>query len=293
MTDDLLAAFVTDLRTRRGLKARTCDLYLHDVGQYLEFLDGGDPRSATAVLIQQFLLALARERLRPATLRRKYAALRAFYAHLSAEGAVVHDPTDALIPPTPVVGGGPPPLTPAQVERLLAPEGRDPIARRDLVVRALLYATAMGMETLAALNLSDLGDGEIVLGGRCLPLDGRTWGLLVDYLREGRPALLGDGAGEAVFLSRDGRPLGVRSLQEALAAAGVRLLGERLTGRRLQQSADAHLLATGMDLTLLQALTGRAPAAAACQRATTERPVRRIYDRAHPRAAQPSRSPGA
>lgn len=137
------------------------------------------------------------------------------------EGLVRPDPTCGLLLPRPVqpqIGL----LNWAQLQELWAvPDRSTPRGLRDALLLHLLAETNLGVSGLLSLRL------ETVAG---LELESATQELLDAYLREGRPAL--GGQGNELFLSRGGDPLshpGVLSrLKEAARHIGLKSLPARV-----------------------------------------------------------------
>jgi integrase/recombinase XerC len=202
-----LEAFVAHLRDERGLSANTVAAYRRDMTQFLQFAGRGgvtDPAQADPLLLRRFL-ALQRTRgLAPASIARKAAALRSGFRFMARRRLVDDDPAVGLGTPRgpkrlPVV------LKPRQVDRLLAaPEPVDPVGLRDRAILELLYATGIRVGELCGLRLGDVdlaADTVLVLGKgskqRVVPFGEPARAALLDYLGEGRAAMVPDPSGAA------------------------------------------------------------------------------------------------
>jgi len=315
-------AFLAYLRVERGLSPATIAGYgtdLADFGRSAEAATGwgSSPAAATDYLAR---LAGATgplgRTLRATSLRRRTAALRAFFRFALAEDLVTVDVAAHLdLPREPRIL--PDPLTVDEVDRLLAAVDPDlaagggaargrrgagaaaPLAAlRDRALLELLYAA--GLRISEALRLDgddlDLAGGSVRVVGkgdreRVVPVGDVAVAWLERYLAAARPALAAadrvrGARGGPVFLSDRGQRLGRNhawfAVKRAAAAAG---LGERISPHTLRHSYATHLLAGGADLRVVQELLGHASISTTqiYTHLTGER-IREVYARAHPRA---------
>jgi integrase/recombinase XerD len=315
-------AFLFHLRVERGLAPATIAGYgadLRDFGRSPEAAAGWGSSPAAAT---DYLARLAGATgpggrvLRATSLRRRTAALRAFFRFALAEDLVAADVAGHLdLPREPRIL--PDPLTVEGVERLLAAVDPDLVAAhagaarpargaatavlaalRDRALLELLYAA--GLRITEALRLDgddlDLDGGSVRVIGkgdreRVVPVGEVAVAWLRRYLAAGRPALAAadrvrTARGGPVFLSDRGRRLGRNHawlvVKQAAAAAG---LGERISPHTLRHSYATHLLEGGADLRVVQELLGHASISTTqiYTHLTGER-IREVYARAHPRA---------
>jgi len=157
----------------------------------------------------------------------------------------------------------------------------------------LLYATGIRVGELVGLDVDDLDHERHVvrvLGKgrkeRSVPY-GRPAARALDvWLRTGRPVMVADGAGPALFLGARGRRIDQRAVRTLVHRRIADVPGAPDIGPHgLRHSAATHLLEGGADLRSVQELLGHA-SLATTQRythVTTDR-LRRAYTQAHPRA---------
>jgi len=305
-----VASFLAHLRVERGLSPATVSGYGADLADFgrsrgaagwaaspdaaLDYLAGLAGRSGPAGRI-----------LRPTSLRRRTAALRAFYRFALAEDLVAADIADRLdLPREPRIL--PDPLGVAEVERLLEAVDPDAVegpgasvaALRDRSLLELLYAAGLRVSEALGLDADDLDleEGHVRVVGkgdreRMVPVGGVAVAWLGRWLATGRPALLGGGSpadprGGPLFVSARGRRLGRgaawATVKRAAAAAG---LAGRVSPHTLRHSFATHLLEGGADLRVVQELLGHASISTTqiYTHLTGER-IREVYARAHPRA---------
>lgn len=300
--ESLVLDFLAHLEFDRGLAHNTLASYRVDLLQWGAFLTrrGRHAFEARPGDVQDFLAELGAQ---PATLRRKAAALRAFYRFLRAEDLIADDPTAALRAPR-RPRRLPTALRRDEVERLLAaPRGRDPLALRDRALLELLYASGLRASEASALDTGDVDFDEALVrvrgkGGkeRLVPVGRAAQTALAAWLRDGRPPLVAKRAGEqALFVNARGRRLGRQGVWTVVRrharAAG---LERRFGPHTLRHTFATHLLAGGCDLRTVQELLGHADVTTTqvYTHLAADR-LRDDYFRAHPRATFPAGGAGS
>ncbi len=157
----------------------------------------------------------------------------------------------------------------------------------------MLYATGIRVGELCGLDVDDvdterqvvrvLGKGRkerTVPFGRPADLALRLW------LRRGRPHLLAEHSGPALFLGARGGRLDPRAVRSLVHRRIAEVPGAPDIGPHgLRHTAATHLLEGGADLRSVQELLGHASLATTqlYTHVTTDR-LRRAYQQAHPRA---------
>ncbi|MCG5438213.1 tyrosine recombinase XerC [Micromonospora foliorum] len=183
----------------------------------------------------------------------------------------------------------PPPNPPAESG---ATKEAEALPLRDRVLLELLYATGVRVSEACGLDVGDVDHGRRVIrvfgkGGRerSVPYGVPAQRALDDWLRRGRPAMVGARSGDALLLgARGGRlnPTTARQIVGAYAeAAGL----PRTSPHDLRHSAATHLLEGGADLRAVQELLGHSSLASTqiYTHVSVER-LRAAYRQAHPRA---------
>ncbi|MCZ7376312.1 tyrosine recombinase XerC [Micromonospora sp. WMMC250] len=233
------------------------------------------------------------------------AALASPRAHRELPGVLRADQAAALVdgPTRRVTPTDPPPTDPPDTHRAPPnPAGTGPAAGpspgaaavplRDRVLLELLYATGVRVSEACGLDVADVDHGRRVIrvfgkGGRerSVPYGVPAQRALDDWLRQGRPAMVGAHSGDALLLgARGGRlnPTTARQIVGAYAeAAGL----PRTSPHGLRHSAATHLLEGGADLRAVQELLGHSSLASTqiYTHVSVER-LRAAYRQAHPRA---------
>ena len=170
---------------------------------------------------------------------------------------------------------------PEEMDALLAAlEGDSPLALRNRALFELVYSAGLRAQEAVDLRLADVDfEQEAVLvrgkGGkeRSVPLGEEAAYRLRLYLEYGR-SHLARGAIDVLFLSSRGRPLETSTLRRLLP-----------NPHRLRHAFATHLLEGGADLRTIQELLGHSSLSTTqIYSHVDSKRLRRVYDRAHPRA---------
>jgi integrase/recombinase XerD len=269
--DEQVEVFLRHLAEKRGLSVNTTAAYRTDLEQFCAFLRDrgmGDWQAVTHDDMLAFLLFLRERRYANSTVARRTAAVKSFYAFLTAEGLVPSDPTEQIDSPK-VDRYLPKALSPHQVDDLLELPLREPTPERlrDKAMLELLYATGMRVSEIVALNLRDLNmEAECVRcvgkGGRerILPISGSAITGLEEYLDIARPQLARGNAQkiDALFLNHRGKRLTRQGFWLILKGYAEELGLDDLTPHTLRHSFAAHMISSGADIRSVQALLGHA-----------------------------------
>ena len=242
--------------------------------------------------VELFMLHLGAQGLSPRTQAQQLAAVRGFFDFLVRSAVISANP--ARLVETPKL---PQPLPRAldveQVQRLLDGFGTGWEAVRDRAVLELLYASGMRISELAGLTVAQ---------GRALVAQGVTQ--VVGKRNRARRVYAGEPARaalkqwlavrderarpdeEALFVSRQGRALSVRALQQRVRDHARRLgLPVPVTPHKLRHSFATHMLESSGDLRAVQQLLGHASLDATQIYTRMDfQHLMKVYEQAHPRA---------
>lgn len=163
---------------------------------------------------------------------------------------------------------------------------------RDRVLLELLYATGVRVSEACGLDVGDVDHGRRVIrvfgkGGRerAVPYGVPAQRALDDWLRRGRPALVGARSGDALLLGAKGGRLNPTTARQIVGAYAEAVGLPRTSPHGLRHSAATHLLEGGADLRAVQELLGHSSLASTqiYTHVSVER-LRAAYRQAHPRA---------
>jgi integrase/recombinase XerD len=293
-----IGAYTDYLRVERGLAAATIRAYDTDLRLFGRDAPHIEAWATSPEAARAYLAAMSRPPrvLRPTSLRRKAASIRAFYRFCYAE-ELIEDDVGALIDLPRQVQRLPDTLDAAEVVGLLdATAGDDLVSLRDRALLELLYAAGLRVSEALGLDRQDLsaaGFVRVIGKGdkeRLVPVGDVALEAIAGYLaaRDARSANVEAArrGGEPLFLSSRGRRLDRMAAWRAMRKAAVRAgLSGRVTPHTLRHSFATHLLEGGADLRVVQELLGHASITTTqlYTHITGER-IRQVYARAHPRA---------
>jgi integrase/recombinase XerC len=295
-------AFAQHLADERRSSARTVETYVRDLRSFREFVrEEGlplDARELDIVALRGFLSSLFRIN-QASTMKKKVSAIRSFFKFLLKRRLIDQNPASGLRSPK-IAKSLPRFLTVDQAFRVVdAPPKEEkrakPLMVRDQALLETLYGTGVRVGELAGMNLEhcDFGTSSVrVLGKggkeRIVPLGKSSLEALEVYLPARRSLLVKakDGDPEALWLSRSGKRLGVRQVQNIVRRHGALGAGRSdLHPHAMRHSCATHLLDAGADLRSIQELLGHS-SLSTTQRYTHVSVDRlmEVYDRAHPLA---------
>lgn len=293
--DPHIEAFLAYALAEAGLARASVDSYRHDLIEFAEFmiLRGlRKPADVDRAAITVYLLTLRRHGRAAATIKRRVAAIRAFYRFLLREEELEHDPTLDLAPPR-LPARLPNVLTVHEVGRLLAaPDLLTARGNRDRAMLELMYASGLRVSELINLDLGDVDLAHEVVRTigkgnkeRIVPMGTQAIRSLRSYLLHARSLLTKGRGGQALFVNRRGGRLtrqGCWKLIKGYARqAGI---PRRMTPHVLRHSFATHLLEGGADLRAVQEMLGHASISTTqVYTHVTRDHLREVYRQAHPR----------
>nr|WP_051467086.1 tyrosine recombinase XerC [Actinomadura oligospora] len=293
--DEVLPEFAKFLKAERDVSEHTLRAYLGDLRDLSRYgatvgLSGPadlDVNVLRAWLARQYAMGLAR-----ATLARRTAAARTFTRWLHRRGVLPSDPGPLLGTPKrtrdlPTV------LAQDDAGRLLDEmDVTGPTGLRDLAILEVLYGTGMRVSELCGLDIDDIDSSRKtvrVFGKgakeRMVPLGEPALRALGDWLRAGRPNLVTEASGPALFLGVRGGRLHATSARRVVHSR-IAEVGEMpdMAPHGLRHSAATHLLEGGADLRSVQEILGHASLQTTqlYTHVSVER-LKQVHRQAHPR----------
>nr|WP_206686693.1 MULTISPECIES: tyrosine recombinase XerC [Microbacterium] len=207
-----------------------------------------------------------------ATIARRTASVRGFFAWAHEREMIVVDPSIRLVAPKrgrtlPQIATAGTMTDVLESAREAAAEG-DPIALRDAALLELLYGSAVRVSELCGLNVDDLDMGRRTMRvtgkgdkQRVVPFGEPAARALDAYLVRARPALAARAghAGPALLIGVRGGRMGSRAVYDVVDRTIGPVLGTAHVGpHALRHSAATHLLDGGADLRTVQEMLGHA-----------------------------------
>ncbi|QGN32010.1 tyrosine recombinase XerC [Microlunatus sp. Gsoil 973] len=298
---DLRTDFERHLRSERRLSEHTVRAYLGDLESlfaHLEAMGLHDAAAAELADLRSWLARMQSTGAARASLQRRSAAVRVFWAWACQTGRVPRDVAAGLKSPKKQR------RLPATVDQRAAAsmlegaigraeEAGGPVGVRDVAILETLYATGIRVSELCGLDLADVDPDRRVLrvfgkGGkeRSVPIGGPALRAVDRWLAEGRALLAGPRSGTAVFLGERGARIDPRVVRRIVhRALGLTEGAPDLGPHGLRHAMATHLLEGGADLRSVQEMLGHSSLATTqiYTHVTNER-LRRAFEQAHPRA---------
>lgn len=300
----LAAQFIEHL-TVENFARRSREEYQREVDFFLRYLAAEtEIEQVTEITVedlvayQNYLYNLEMKdgkKLATATQAKKLSVLKAFGAFLSQQHYLLSNPAGELVLPQPKQRLPRAVLTVAEVRRLLQrPEAHTVLGSRDRAILEVLYASAVRISELCALDVYDIDLDQEVLrirqgkGGhsRVVPLGRLAGDAVRAYLTRSRPQLLGSEPTTALFLSGRGRRFGKGPLNDRIKRYARQAgLNRPVSAHVFRHSCATHLLQNGADIRYIQQLLGhRSLSTTQIYTRVDISDLQRVHQRCHPRA---------
>jgi integrase/recombinase XerD len=264
-SSDAIDLFCDALWLEHGLAKNSLEAYRRDLKLFAEWLGktrGAPIDTATEVDLTQY--SAARRGDKATSANRRLSVFRRYYAWALREHRVSADPTlklrSAKQPPR-----FPSTLNEAQVEALLhAPDVDTPLGLRDRTMLELMYASGLRVTELVTLKTVEVGlnEGVVRVMGkgskeRLVPFGEAAHEWIRRYLRESRPALLGERAADALFVTTRGDGMTRQQFWNIIKRHALNGgVHAPLSPHTLRHAFATHLLNHGADLRVVQLLLG-------------------------------------
>jgi integrase/recombinase XerD len=260
-------AFGDALWLEHGLARNSLDAYGRDLRLFADWLarthavgiDGANEGHINGYLA-------ARSDGKTTSANRRLSVFRRYYAWALREHRVSADPTMRIrsakrAPRFPAT------LSEAQVEALLAaPDAETALGLRDRTMLELMYASGLRVSELVLLKTVEVGlnEGVVRVMGkgskeRLVPFGEEAHGWIERYLRDARPALLGQRAADALFVTARGEGMTRQQFWNIIKRhARAADIQAPLSPHTLRHAFATHLINHGADLRVVQLLLGHA-----------------------------------
>jgi tyrosine recombinase XerC len=299
--DHNVVSFLQYLRAERNYSPNTVKAYRVDLREFYAFLKKNYPGlpigQCERLAIRDYFAFLQKENLRRSSVIRKIAVVRSFFKFLTREGLIENNPFLFLATPKreqriPVF------LSEEEIRKLFALPG---IGLRDRAMLELLYSGGLRIEELVGMNIEDIDilSGMVRVWGkgsreRIIPVGDISLKALHDYFDERRRLLAAQGmeddrhsdSAKAVFLNKSGKRISVRGARKVLHRWFAQAeFHKKVSPHTLRHTFATHMLDRGCDLRSVQEMLGhKSLATTQIYTHVTAESLKRVYDKAHPRA---------
>lgn len=292
--EEQIERFAAYLRLEKKMSENTVLSYQRDLRQLQGYLEREwgiqEFGEVNEDQLNGYFQALAREK-KPSSVTRCISAVRALYRYMLKEKLVKEDVTGQVR--TTKREREKPEVLSAEEVRLLMdqPSGDKPRMQRDRAMLELMYATGIRVSELIDLKVSD---ADLKLGflhcresdrERLIPFGNHARAALLQYLDQGRAALLGNRHCDILFLNYSGKAMSRQGVWGMVRRYGEQAgIQREVTPHSLRHAFAAHLIENGADMRSVQEMMGYADAAAAQNYAAAyRRSIRKEYAQKHPR----------
>ena len=268
---DGLDAFGVFVELEKGHSRHTVEGYQRDLCQCAHFVATKKKRqdwlTVTGADITDWICSLDGADYSAASVARKLSAVKQCARFLLSEKWIKADFTELVSAPK-LARHLPETLTPEEVDTLLdTPSRHSPQGLRDRAFLELMYSSGLRVSELCALSLQDIDTEEGFLRvqagkrgkDRLVPVGGKAIEALQQYLHNGRPELVREKTGSAVFLSNRGNAISRKTIWHWIHQYAERANIEKpVKPHLLRHSFATHLLSNGADLRAIQEMLGHA-----------------------------------
>lgn len=266
-----IKSFVNYLRDVKKTSRNTEISYQRDLVQLAAFLEEKgitEVGKVTKTSLNSYILFLEKEGKATTTISRELASIKAFFHFLFREGIIPRDPAELLKAPK-IEKKAPVILSVNEVNALLEQPGKGtPKEIRDKAMLELLYATGIRVSELIRLSMEDLNmqvgyitcrDGQ---KERMVPFGRNAKQAMVQYLDQGREALLKGKESEWLFTNCNGKAMSRQGFWKIIKCYGEKAgIQADITPHALRHSFAAHLIRGGADIQAVQAMLGHSDSA--------------------------------
>lgn len=279
------------LSGEHGKSAATRSAYLADAQLLLELCEGRSLESLVPRDFRNFIGVMHKRGHDARSMARRLSAWRGWYRLLMREAGFSSNPVQNVRPPKRATKL-PRPLDTDSMSAFLdhAPSD-DALAIRDLAIYELLYSSGLRIAELVGIDLADFSEQGSVLrvvgkGNkmRVVPVGKQAQAAIKNWLTH--RGLLAQADETALFLSQNGRRIGVRAVQLRLHDAGIQAgIADRMHPHKLRHACASHFLQSSQDLRATQELLGHASIESTQVYTHLDfQHLSAVYDVTHPRA---------
>lgn len=294
MKEEILQ-FIEYLHTEKHTSKNTEVSYERDLRKLCLFLEEQGivaVSDVTATSLNSYIMQMEQTGMKPATISRSIASMKAFFAYCMKLRKIDSDPSEKIKAPK-IEKKLPAVLTTEEISRLLEqPSGNSAKELRDKAMLELLYATGIRVSELISLKTVDVNLQMEYLSctdshkERIIPFGKKAKEALRVYLKDGRTKLVEDENCEWLFTNCSGQTMSRQGFWKLIKAYGEKAgIEAEITPHILRHSFAAHMIGNGADLKSVQEMLGYSDISATQVYAqlNNQGKIRDVYMKAHPR----------
>lgn len=289
---DLLAEYLSFLKTERGLSPLTQKNYARDIQLLLDYAKGQSLASISSADIRKIIAQSHSKGLGGKSISRLLSSWRGFFDYLINRHQFKHNPANGLRAPK-SAKKLPKALSIEQAIKLVDIDEQDPLSIRDHAILELFYSSGLRLSELVALDIGQLDfvEGTATVTGkgnktRIVPLGTQAMTAIQQWLATRNHLVKQSIDNQAVFISKQGKRISTRNVQSRLKNWAVKQgIDSSVHPHMLRHSFASHVLQSSGDLRAVQEMLGHANIS------TTQvythldyQHLTKVYDAAHPRA---------
>ena len=292
---EAIGKFIEYLHMEKQTSKNTEVSYERDLKKMCQYMEGQgiiSVREINTTGLNSYVLYLEQNGMKPSTISRSIASMKAFFLYLYKVHQIDEDPSEKIKAPK-IEKKLPSVLSTEEITQLLKqPSGNSPKELRDKAMLELLYATGIRVTELISLKTSDINLQMEYINcvdahkERVIPFGKKAKEALKNYLNEGRPKLVEDEESEWLFTDCSGQAMSRQGFWKLIKLYGGKAgIESEITPHTLRHSFAAHMVANGADLKSVQEMLGYADIAATQVYAQMNQSgkIRDVYMSAHPR----------
>ncbi len=289
--DYLINEFISYLKDVRRASQNTVSAYRNDLDKLKDYYEKqgiNDVSRISGTNLNSYILSLEKDGMKPASVSRNIASIRAFLLFLLKKGVIRDDPAEFIKPPK-VIKKHPLLIDTDKINLLLGmPDITTNKGKRDKAMLELLYATGMKVTELITLKTEDISLSGRYLAlrekrERIIPFGNAARAALEEYLKIRDKAFNKTGS-DILFLNAKGGSFSRQGLwkllKEYALAAGIQSINPNM----IRNSFAAHMLDNGADLASVQEFLGYSDMGSYAYLSRSGKSSREVYMNTHPRA---------
>ncbi|MBN1212677.1 MAG: tyrosine recombinase XerD [candidate division Zixibacteria bacterium] len=260
----LLDDYRQHLKLERGLSENSLNAYIADLAAFANTVKGKSPLKISPVDISGYFMSLTRKGQKPATLARKIASIKGFFAYLKENNRIKENP--ALVYAAPKIARYHPDyLSATEIASIIeAIEPDSASYLRDKTIIEFLYGSGLRLSELINLKISDMeleaGFLRILGKGnkqRLVPVGEYAKKTVTSYLETRKEPHIKDM--DYLLLNRFSRKFSRVGLWKIIKKIVLRAgISKKVTPHTFRHSFATHLIEGGADLRIVQEMLGHA-----------------------------------